>query len=97
MLYVENDYEPIKYEQPIHSHIYQNHAHFLLNYYTRPRNNNKTIENIVEEITEKKPVECSSTNHIYQSAPKETQLKKNLDTSTPLRKSKKQRIPNTKP
>ena len=34
-------------------------------------NNNKTIEQIVDEITEEKPVEISSTNHIYQNVPKE--------------------------
>ena len=55
MINVENDYEPIIYEQPIYSHIYQNHDQFLLNYYTRPINNNKTIAKIVEEITEEKP------------------------------------------
>ena len=42
MIHVENDYETIIYEQPIHWHIYQNPAHFLFNYYTRPINNNKT-------------------------------------------------------
>ena len=67
MIHVENDYESIIYEQPIHSHFYQNHAIFLLNFYTRPINKNKTKENIVEEITEEKPVEC------YQNIPKETQ------------------------
>ena len=41
MISVENDYEPIIYEQPIHSHIYQNHDHFLLNYYTRTISNKK--------------------------------------------------------
>ena len=54
MIHVENGYEPIIYEQPIRSHIYQNHDHFLLNYYTRPISSNKTIEKTVEEITEKK-------------------------------------------
>ena len=60
MIHVENDHEPFIYEQPKHSHIYQNHDHFLLNYYTRPINSNKTIEKIVEEITEEKPTESSS-------------------------------------
>ena len=41
MISVENDYEPNIYEQPIHSHIYQNHDHFLLNYYTRTISNKK--------------------------------------------------------
>ena len=58
MIHVENDYEPIEYEQPIHSLIYQNHDHFLLNYYTRPISSNKTIEKIVEETIEEKPTEC---------------------------------------
>ena len=72
---VENDYKPIIYEQPIHSNIHQNHDQFLLNYYTRPISRKKTIEKIVEVITEK-PTECSSTNNIYQNIPKETQLPK---------------------
>ena len=72
MIHVENDYEPIIYQQPKHSHIYENHAYFLLNYYTRPINNDKTIEQLVEEVTKKdEPVECSRTNHIYQNVPKE--------------------------
>ena len=66
MIHVENDYEPIIYKQPIQSHIYQNHDRFLLNYYTIPISTNKTIEKTVEEITEEKPTECSSTNKIYQ-------------------------------
>ena len=47
----------------------------ISNYYTRPINNNKSIENIVEKVTKDKPVECSSTNHIYQNVPKEPQPK----------------------
>ena len=65
MIHVENDYEPLIYEQPIHSHIYENRTHFLLNHYTRPINSNKIIERIVDEITEKKPV-----NYIYKNIPK---------------------------
>ena len=76
MIHVEDDYEPIIYEQPIYSHYYQNHDHCLVIYYSRPMNNNKTIEKIVEEITAEKPTECSSTNHIYQNVSKETQSPK---------------------
>ena len=54
MKLVENEYEPIIYEQPIHSHFYQNLDLFLLNYYTRPITSNKTIVKIVEEIAEEK-------------------------------------------
>ena len=77
MINVENDYEPIIYEQPIYSHIYESPDQFLLNYYTRPIPINKTkekIEKLVEEITEEKPTECSSTNNVYQNIPKEPQL-----------------------
>ena len=95
MIHVENDYEPIVYEQPIYSHIYQNHDQFLLNYYTRPINTNKTIEKLVEEITEDKPTEYSSTNDIYQNIPK--QPKKNPDNPTSFRKSKKQKTSTTRP
>ena len=61
MINVEIDYEPIKYELPIYSHIYQNHDQLVLSYYTRPISNKTTkekIEKIVEEITEQKPTEC---------------------------------------
>ena len=53
MINFENDFEPIIYEQPIYSHIYQNHDHILLNYYTRPISNNTTKEKI-QKIEEKK-------------------------------------------
>ena len=72
MTNVENDYEPIIYEQPLYSHIYQNNDQFRLNYYTRPVSNITTkekIEKIVKEIREETPTECSSRNNIYQNIP----------------------------
>ena len=70
MINVENDYELILYEQPIYSHIYQNHDPFLLNYYTRPVSNSTTkekIEKIVEEIKKKNsqnaPAQMTIINH----------------------------------
>ena len=87
MTNVENDYEPIIYEQPIFSHIYQNPDQFLLNYSKRSVPINKTkekIEKIVEEITEEKPTECSSTNNVYQNIPKEPQLQKEKIWTIPL-------------
>ena len=76
MLKVENDYETVTYEQPFHSHIYENQWELLLNYYTRPPSNNLLKEQEVNEAktlnkTEKEQVPCSSTNHIYQNVPKE--------------------------
>ena len=100
MIDVENDYEPIICEQPMYFHIYQNHDQFLLNYYSKPiiQNDNKTLEKLVEEITEEKPTECSSTNKFYQNIPKEPQnKKKNLDSPTSFGKSKMQTISNTIP
>ena len=78
MINVENDYEPIIYEQPIFFHICQNHDHFLLNFYTRRVSNNtkEKIEKFSEELTDKKPTEGSSTNNIYQNIPREPKVQK---------------------
>ena len=87
MIHVEHVYEPFVYQQPIYSHIYQNHDQLLLNYYTRPLIKNDTKEKIVkivDEITEKKPTECLSTNNIYQNIPEEKQSPKQKIWTTPL-------------
>ena len=87
MLKVENDYGPFINEQPIYFHIYQNNDQFLLIYYTRPISYNTTkekIEKIVEELTEEKPTECSSTNNFYQNKPRETQIHKEKIWTIPL-------------
>ena len=76
MINVENEYEPVIYEQPINSH--KNRDQFLLNYYTRSVSNSTTkekIEKIVEEITEENPqnaqaqikfIETYLRNHRYK-------------------------------
>ena len=86
MIIVEIDYEPFQNEQPIYSHIYQNHDQFLLIYYTKPISNNTTKKNrkSIEQITEKKSTECSTTNNIYQNIPKEPQLQKETMWTIPL-------------
>ena len=73
MIKVENEYETVTYEQPFHSHIYENQLEVLLYYNTRPKNSNIPIEQIVNDVhePEKEQVPCSSTNHIYQNIPKE--------------------------
>ena len=76
MIKVEIDYETVTYEQPFHSHVYENQLEFLLNYYYRPSSNKIPIEQEANEVTtlhepEKEQVPCSSTNHIYQNIPKE--------------------------
>ena len=40
MITVEIDYEPIIYEQPFSSHIYESQLELLNNYYMGPTNNN---------------------------------------------------------
>ena len=92
MINVENDYEPIIYEQPIYFHIYQNHDQFLFNYCTRPISNSTTkekIEKIVEEMKEEKPTECSSKKNIYQNIPKKKYKKKKIWTIPLLLESSK--------
>ena len=82
MITVKNDYEPILYEQPFSSHIYENQLELLHDYYTRPINNNaQTLQEVNEINTEIKPdkkdeVQCSNTNHIYQKIQKNTQKKR---------------------
>ena len=50
MITVEKDYEPIIYEQPFSSHIYENQSEVLQGYYTRPLRNDVSIEQNVNEI-----------------------------------------------
>ena len=56
MTTVENDYEPIVYEQPFSSHIYENQLELLHNYYTTPINNDtRTTQEVSEYNTVIKP------------------------------------------
>ena len=73
MITVENDYEPIIYEQPFSSHIYENQLELLNKYYSRPINNNS-------QVTQKSPL----SKHT-----KRTTERKNLDNSISLREPKK--------
>ena len=101
MITVENDYEPIIYEQPFTSHIYENQLELLHNYYIEPINTTQTAQEINEINTVIKPDEkdktkCLNTNHNYQKIQKKTTQRKNLDNTISLRKSKKQRISTTR-
>ena len=73
MITVENDYEPIIYEQPFSSHIYENQSELLQDYYTRPIRNDVSIEQNVNEINTvvNNEKQRSSTNHICQKIQKE--------------------------
>ena len=81
MIEVGNGYEPAFYEQPFHSHFYENQLELLQNYYNRPTSYNMPIIQEVNEINtlvkpEKEQVLCSSTNPIYQNVQKKHQKKK---------------------
>ena len=77
MITVENDYEPIIYEQPFSSHIYEIQLKLLHNYYTTPINNNTQPIQEVNEINtvikpdQKDEVQCLNTKHFYQNIQKE--------------------------
>ena len=76
MITVENDYEPIIYEQLFTSHIYENQLELLHNYYIEPINTTQTAQEINEINTLNKPDENDktkglNTNHIYQNIQKE--------------------------
>ena len=77
MITIENDYEPIIYEQPFRSHIYANQLELLHDYYTRHNNDKIPNTQEVNEINtvtkpdEKDKVQCSRTSHIYQNIQKE--------------------------
>ena len=76
MITVENDYEPIIYEQPFTSQKYENQLELLHNYYIGPTDTTPTAQEVNETNTVIKPDEkgktqCSNTNHIYQNIQKE--------------------------
>ena len=76
MITVENDYEPIIYEQPFTSHIYENQLELHHNYYIGPSDTTQTTQEVNEITTVTKPDEkdetqCSNTKHIYQNIQKE--------------------------
>ena len=76
MIAVENDYEPIIYEQPFSSHIYENQLELLHNYYIEPIHTTQTAQetneiNTVNKSNENDKTKCLNTNHIYQNIQKE--------------------------
>ena len=77
MIAVENDYEPIIYEQPFTSHLYENQFELLHYYYIGPINKITQTTQEVNEINtvikhdKKDETQCSNTKHIYQNIQKE--------------------------
>ena len=75
MIAVENDYEPIIYEQPFSSHIYENQLELLHNYYIEPIHTTQTAQeaneiDTVNKTNENDTTKCLNTNHIYQNVQK---------------------------
>ena len=101
MITVENDYEPIIYELPFTSHIYENQLELTHNYYIGPSDTTQTTQevngiNTVIKPDKKDETQCSNTKHIYQNLQKEQPREKNLDNPISLRKPKKQKISSTR-
>ena len=76
MIAVENDYEPIIYEQPFSSHIYENQLELLHNYYIKTIQSTQTAQetneiNTTNQSNENNKTKCLNTNHIYQNIQKE--------------------------
>ena len=76
MIKVENDYEPVIYEEPFSSHIYENQSELLHNYYIEPVHSTPTTQktneiNTTNQTNEKEKTKCLNTNHIYQNIQKE--------------------------
>ena len=66
MIAVENDYEPIIYEQPFTSRIYENQLELLHNYYIEPVNTTQTARETNEINTVSKPIENDKTKCLTQ-------------------------------
>ena len=71
MIKVENDYETVTYEQPFHSHVYENQLELPSDYYTRTRSYNIPIEQEVKEATtlhepEKEQVQITFNQKYHQ-------------------------------
>ena len=101
MIAIENDYEPIIYEQPFSSHIYENQLELLHNYYIEPIHSTQTTQetneiNTTNQSNENNKTKCLNTNHIYQNIQNEQHQRKNLDNTISFRNSKKQRISTTR-
>ena len=76
MIAIENDYEPIIYEQPFSSHIYEKQLELLHNYYIEPIHSTQTAQetnevNTTNQSNENNKTKCLNTNHIYQNIQKE--------------------------
>ena len=75
MITVENDYEPIIYEQAFTPHIYENQLELRHNYFIGPIDTIQTTQdvngiNTVIKPDKKDETQCSNTKHTYQNIQK---------------------------
>ena len=101
MITVENDYEPIIYEQTFTSHIYENQLELLHSYYIEPIDTTQTKQEVNEidtviKLDAKRQNEMFNYKSYLSKYTKRTTQRKNLDNTISLRKSKKQRISTTR-
>ena len=81
MIAVKNDDQPIIYEQPFSSHIYENQLELLHNYYNEPIHSTQTAQetneiNTTNQSNENNKTKCLNKNHIYRNIQKEQPNKK---------------------
>ena len=86
MITVKNDYEPIIYEQPFSSHIYENQLELLHTFYTSPTNSNTRTTQEVSEINtvikpDKKTKENAQTQSIFVKTYKKNNREKKFGQS----------------
>ena len=94
MIKIENEYEPIIYEQPFSSHIYENQLELLRDYYTRPIINfSQVTQEVNENNTVIKPDKKDEVRPqiIIIKTFKENNQKKKFDKSICLREPRKSR------
>ena len=62
MIAVENDYEPIIYEQPFSSHIYENQLKLHHNYYIEPIHSTQTTQETTKLTLQINPMRMTRQN-----------------------------------
>ena len=62
MIAVEIDYEPIIYEQPFSSHIYENQLELLHNCYIEPIHSTQTHKKLTKSTLQINPMKMTKQN-----------------------------------
>ena len=92
MIKVENDYEPVIYEEPFSSHIYENQSELLHNYYIEPVHSHRRHKKLMKLTLQTNPMRRKNKMLEYKSHlskhTKRTTQRKNLDNTISFGKSK---------